>query len=76
MKKTIEPTKAESEVMHILWDKGEALVQDLVAEMPNPKQAYNMASMSIYTKNFYFAKAPTYIRNTPMVLVIRLLKND
>ena len=44
MKKNIELTKAESEVMHILWNKGEALVQDLVAEMPDPKPAYNTVS--------------------------------
>jgi predicted transcriptional regulator len=44
MKKAIELTKAESEVMHILWNKGEALVQDIVAEMPNPKPAYNTVS--------------------------------
>jgi predicted transcriptional regulator len=44
MKKTIELTKAESEVMHILWGKGEALVQDIVAEMPKPKPAYNTVS--------------------------------
>ncbi|MDR3134217.1 MAG: BlaI/MecI/CopY family transcriptional regulator [Prevotellaceae bacterium] len=44
MKKNIELTKAEGEVMHILWSKGEALVQDLIAEMPAPKPAYNTVS--------------------------------
>jgi predicted transcriptional regulator len=44
MKKAIELTKAESEVMHILWNRGAALVQDIVAEMPKPKPAYNTVS--------------------------------
>jgi predicted transcriptional regulator len=44
MKKTIELTKAEREVMHILWNKGIALVQDIIAEMPEPKPAYNTVS--------------------------------
>jgi predicted transcriptional regulator len=39
-----ELTKAESEVMYILWQKEEAFVQDLVEAMEHPKPAYNTVS--------------------------------
>ena len=40
-------TKAEEEVMQILWDKGNAFVKDIVEEYPNPKPAYNTVSTII-----------------------------
>jgi predicted transcriptional regulator len=39
-----ELTKAESEIMHILWGKGSAFVQDIIDEMPAPKPAYSTVS--------------------------------
>jgi len=39
-----ELTKAESEVMQILWKKKRAFVQDIIDEMPVPKPAYNTVS--------------------------------
>lgn len=36
-----ELTKAELEVMQILWDKGEAFVSELLEAMPEPRPAYN-----------------------------------
>jgi predicted transcriptional regulator len=39
-----ELTKAESEIMQILWKKGNAFVQDVIDEMPAPKPAYNTVS--------------------------------
>jgi len=39
-----ELTKAEEQVMQILWQLKEAIVKDIVALMPNPKPAYNTVS--------------------------------
>ena len=40
-------TKAESEIMQILWQKGEAFVQEIIDELPVPKPAYNTVSTII-----------------------------
>tara|TARA_R110002020_G_scaffold382023_1_gene592876 strand:- start:815 stop:1174 length:360 start_codon:yes stop_codon:yes gene_type:complete len=37
-------TKAEEEVMQILWDLEEANVASIIEEMPEPKPAYNTVS--------------------------------
>lgn len=37
-------TKAEEEIMQILWDLGEANVAAIIEEMPEPKPAYNTVS--------------------------------
>jgi predicted transcriptional regulator len=39
-----ELTKAEDQVMQILWKLEKAFVKDIVEEMPNPKPAYNTVS--------------------------------
>lgn len=39
-----ELTKAEEQVMQILWKLGEGFVNDILDEMPNPKPAYNTVS--------------------------------
>ena len=39
-----ELTKAEEQVMQILWQLNEAIVKDIVAVMPDPKPAYNTVS--------------------------------
>ena len=39
-----ELTKAEEQVMQLLWKQGKAFVKDLVEEMPDPKPAYNTVS--------------------------------
>ena len=39
-----ELTKAELQIMQLLWDKEKAYVNDLLEEMPNPKPAYNTVS--------------------------------
>lgn len=44
VKKTQELTRAELEVMQIMWQKGRALVHDILDEMPEPKPAYNTVS--------------------------------
>src|SRR3954462_2673636 len=44
MKKIKELTKAEEQVMQILWQLGEAIVKDIIEEMPEPKPAYNTVS--------------------------------
>lgn len=42
-----ELTKAELEIMQILWDRDGAFVNEVVAEMPEPKPAYNTVSTII-----------------------------
>lgn len=40
-------TKAEEQVMQILWDQKEAFVKDLLEQFPEPKPAYNTVSTII-----------------------------
>jgi len=42
-----ELTKAEEQIMHIMWDKGAGLVHDILKEFPDPKPAYNTVSTII-----------------------------
>lgn len=37
-------TKAEEQIMQILWDIGEGFVKDIIERLPNPKPAYNTVS--------------------------------
>jgi BlaI family penicillinase repressor len=39
-----ELTKAEEQVMQILWQLDEAIVKDIIEKMPEPKPAYNTVS--------------------------------
>jgi BlaI family penicillinase repressor len=39
-----ELTKAEEQVMQILWQLKEAIVKDIIELMPDPKPAYNTVS--------------------------------
>ena len=39
-----ELTKAEEQVMQILWQLNEAIVKDIIEKMPDPKPAYNTVS--------------------------------
>ena len=39
-----ELTKAEEQIMQLLWKQEKAFVKDLVEEMPEPKPAYNTVS--------------------------------
>ena len=45
--KSNELTRAELEIMQILWDRGPSLVHDVLAEIPEPKPAYNTVSTVI-----------------------------
>lgn len=42
--KTQELTKAELEIMQVIWQKEKVLVHDILAELPEPKPAYNTVS--------------------------------
>ena len=44
MKDLKELTKAEDQVMQILWKLQKGFVKDIMEEMPNPKPAYNTVS--------------------------------
>src|ERR1700712_5838037 len=39
-----ELTKAEEQVMQLLWQLNEAIVKDIIELMPEPKPAYNTVS--------------------------------
>ena len=39
-----ELTKAEEQIMQVLWNQGEAFVKDILDELPEPKPAYNTVS--------------------------------
>ena len=42
-----ELTKAEEQVMQVLWDLEKAFVKELIDELPEPKPAYNTVSTII-----------------------------
>lgn len=42
-----ELTKAEEQIMQLLWKQEKAFVKDLVEKMPDPKPAYNTVSTII-----------------------------
>jgi BlaI family transcriptional regulator, penicillinase repressor len=37
-------TRAEEQIMHILWDLERAFIKDIMARLPEPKPAYNTVS--------------------------------
>jgi BlaI family transcriptional regulator, penicillinase repressor len=37
-------TKAEEEIMQVLWDLEKAFVKDIIEQLPEPKPAYNTVS--------------------------------
>jgi BlaI family transcriptional regulator, penicillinase repressor len=39
-----ELTKAEEEIMQVLWKLDSAFVKDIISELPKPKPAYNTVS--------------------------------
>ena len=60
MKELKELTKAEDQVMQILWKLQHAFVKDIIEEMPEPKPAYNTVSTIVRileTKGFVDHKA-------------------
>lgn len=42
-----ELTKAEEQIMHILWRLEKGFVNDVITELPSPKPAYNTVSTII-----------------------------
>lgn len=44
-----ELTKAEEQIMQILWEKEKAFVKDIIDDIPKPKPAYNTVSTIIRT---------------------------
>jgi predicted transcriptional regulator len=42
-----ELTKAEEQIMQLLWEQEKAFVKDIVDQMPEPKPAYNTVSTII-----------------------------
>lgn len=39
-----ELTKAEEQVIQIMWEQGKTTVKDIIEELPDPKPAYNTIS--------------------------------
>jgi BlaI family transcriptional regulator, penicillinase repressor len=55
-----ELTKAEEQIMHVLWDMKKAFVKDIILKLPDPKPAYNTVSTIVRileTKGFIGHKA-------------------
>ena len=55
-----ELTRAEDQVMQILWTIGKGFVKDIIGQMPDPKPAYNTVSTIVRileTKGFVNHKA-------------------
>ena len=55
-----ELTKAEEQVMQVLWGLGKGFVKDIIKKLPNPKPAYNTVSTIVRileTKGFIDHKA-------------------
>jgi BlaI family penicillinase repressor len=55
-----ELTRAEEQIMQVLWKLERAMVKDVIAELPEPKPAYNTVSTIIRIlekKNFVSHKA-------------------
>jgi len=55
-----ELTKAEDQIMQILWRIGKGVIKDIIEEMPDPKPAYNTVSTIVRileTKGFVDHKA-------------------
>lgn len=55
-----ELTKAEEQVMMVLWTLGKGFVKDILEQMPDPKPAYNTVSTIVRileTKGFIDHKA-------------------
>ena len=50
--KTRQLTRAELHLMNILWEKGQATVNELQAELPEPKPAYTttLTVMQVLTR--------------------------
>ena len=44
MKMIRDLTKAEEQIMQILWEMGEGIVRDIVTKFPEPRPAYNTVS--------------------------------
>lgn len=42
-----ELTRAEEQIMQLLWDQEKAFVKDVIEQMPEPKPAYNTVSTII-----------------------------
>jgi BlaI family transcriptional regulator, penicillinase repressor len=42
-----ELTKAEEQIMQVLWDLGKGFVKDVLTQLPEPKPAYNTVSTII-----------------------------
>lgn len=42
-------TKAEDEIMQVLWELESAFVKDIIARLPKPKPAYNIVSTVVRT---------------------------
>jgi BlaI family transcriptional regulator, penicillinase repressor len=60
MREIKELTRAEDQVMQILWKLEKAFVKDIVEQMPDPKPAYNTVSTIVRileTKGFIGHKA-------------------
>lgn len=67
-----ELTRAEEQIMHVLWKLGNAFVKDIIDELPDPKPAYNTVSTIVrilekkgFVSHDAFGKSHRYFTTIP-----------
>ncbi len=46
-KQTKELTKAEEQIMHVIWDMKNAFIRDIIKKLPEPKPAYTTVATMV-----------------------------
>ena len=57
-----ELTKAEEQIMQILWDLKKGFVKDILERLPDPKPAYNTVSTIVRILQDFFHKSRYVIK--------------
>ena len=56
----IELTKAEEEIMHVVWQLKNCFVKEIIEQLPEPKPAYNTVSTIVRILESYKAFGKTH----------------
>jgi BlaI family transcriptional regulator, penicillinase repressor len=83
MKDLKELTKAEDQVMQILWKIERGVVKDIMEEMPDPKPAYNTVSTIVrileqkgFVDHKAYGKTHEYFMSTSLQLPKRSIPSS
>jgi len=71
-------TKAEEQIMQVLWDLDKALVHDILKAFPEPKPAYNTVSTIIRILEQYFplVSKPDYTKRFFRHMILNYFGNS